>query len=156
MTYDPSARSSALTRRNVVRGLGAGALVTSLGFRPKFAQASDRPLKIGCLNTFTKSWADFGADTLRGFNLYFDNANWKLAGRTVELLREDDAMTPQTGLQKVRKLVESDGVDVICGPLASNVAGAMVDYMKTTDCVWIITGAGADQLTYAGLPNMFS
>jgi branched-chain amino acid transport system substrate-binding protein len=148
-------RPNGLTRRQLVSGFAAGAGAIALGGGLRTARAAEAPIKVGCLNTFTKAWAAFGEDTMRGLNQYFEQIGWQSAGRKIEIIKEDDEMTPQTGLQKVRKLVESDRVDVICGPLASNVATAMLDYMKSAKVLWIITGAGADELTWAGLPNMY-
>ena len=48
-------------------------------------------------------------------NLYFDSINWTVAGRKIEIIKEDDQFNPQVGLQKAKKLVESDKVDLVVG-----------------------------------------
>ena len=143
-------------RRRFIRNLAGGTAALSLGGAARLAIAkSADPIKIGCLNVFTKAYAGYGEATLNGLNLYFEQAGWKSAGRKVVILKEDDEMTSQTGLEKARKLVERERVHVIAGPLASNVAMAMVDYMKRAQCFWLVTGAGATELTWNRMPYMF-
>jgi branched-chain amino acid transport system substrate-binding protein len=79
--------------------------------------------------------------------LYFDEIGGKVAGRPLQLIVEDDENKPQVGLQKLRKLVESDAIDIACGPVSSAIANAMVDYVKQSKTFWIISGAGLDALT---------
>ncbi|HEY4071410.1 MAG TPA: ABC transporter substrate-binding protein, partial [Sphingomicrobium sp.] len=155
MMSDQSGKNAQPTRRRVLQGIAGStaALATGARVTPAFAQAV--PIKVACLNVFTGTFTTFGETTFNGLNLYFDQIGWKSAGRKIELLREDDQMSPQIGLEKVRKLVESDKVDIICGPLGSNVALAMINYMKAAKCIWIVTGAGATGLSWAHLPYMF-
>jgi branched-chain amino acid transport system substrate-binding protein len=57
-------------------------------------------------------------------------------------------------LQKVRKLVESDHVDLICGPQASNVAVAVLNYCKESKTVMLVW-AGTDSITWERIPYLF-
>ena len=143
-----------VTRRVLLQ---AGAGSAALGpFAPSLARAqAAKPIRIGCLNSFSKTFALLGQSNLNGMNLAFEEAGWKVAGRTIEVIREDDEISPQVGLQKIRKLVDSDGVDFVCGPQASNVALAVLNYMKQKKALLLISGAGVSSLTYERLPNMF-
>jgi branched-chain amino acid transport system substrate-binding protein len=148
-------RDKTLTKREFVQGAGTLSIpVVWTSSRGARAQSAT-PLMIGVLNTFTRAFSPYGEATLNGLNLYFEQNRWTMAGRRVEIIREDDEQTPQTGLQKLRKLIESDKVDIVCGPLASNVALAMVDYMRQSKCLWFVTGAGVTELTWTRLPYMF-
>jgi branched-chain amino acid transport system substrate-binding protein len=139
-------------RRQLV--VGAAALSFDASLAHVFAQGSG-PIKIGVLNTFTKAGALFGETTLRGIEVYLAEHGGKIAGRPVEIIREDDEFNPQVALQKMRKLVESDKVHVLLGPLGSHIATAMASYMKQAGTPWIITGAGATALTKERIPNMY-
>ena len=139
-------------RRFLQTAAGAGLAV---GARMNFAAAQGAPIKIGVLNSFSRAFASYGEATWNGLTLYFEQIGWTSAGRKIELIKEDDEITPQVGLQKMRKLVESDKVDVLCGPLASQVAMAMVGYMRQSQCLWMVTGATATELTFTRLPFMF-
>lgn len=148
-------RRTTTTRRDVLAGASAmGAVALEDAFRTAIAQGADT-IRIGALNVYTKGFGVFGEAAYKGMMLYLDEKGGSIAGRKVEIIREDDEFNPQVGLQKLRKLVESDKVQVIMGPLGSHVALALVDYLKASGTPWLITGAGATDLTKLRLPHMF-
>jgi branched-chain amino acid transport system substrate-binding protein len=144
-----------LTRRRFLRGTAgaAGALAFDGGFARVFAQSDS--IRIGVFNTFTKAVALFGEATFRGIELYLAGTGRRLAGRNVEVIKEDDEFNPQVGLQKLRKLVESDKVHAVLGPLGSHIATAMIGYMKSSGTPWVVTGAGSTVLTKERIPAMY-
>ncbi len=90
----------------------AGAALASNMAAPAILAQTRAPIKLGNLNTYTGGLAYAGEDNFNAMNLYFDSINWTIAGRKVEIIKEDDQFNPQVGLQKAKKLVESDKVDV--------------------------------------------
>jgi branched-chain amino acid transport system substrate-binding protein len=88
-------------------------------------------------------------------NLYLDQVGGKIAGRKVELVKEDDQANPQIGLQKIRKLVDGDKVDLVCGPQVSAVAMALLNYIKESKTFLVVSGAGNDAVTWERIPFMF-
>jgi len=143
------------TRRRVITGaaaLGASAL---LGHAPAILAQSKAPLKIGVLNSFSKVFAALGNANLNGFTMYIEQQGGMFAGRKVEIIREDDEINPQVGLQKLKKLVESDNCDLITGVQASNVALACIDYVRQSKTFWLCNGAGVADLSYTGIPYLF-
>ena len=151
----PSGLAVAPDRRRFLAGaaaLSAGALV---GHAPSVLAQAKAPLKIGCLNSFSKVFAALGNANLNGMNLYFEQIGGSIAGRKIEIIREDDEINPQVGLQKLKKLVESDKCDVITGIQASNVAMAAVDYLKQSGTLFLCSGAGVTALGYVNAPNIF-
>lgn len=135
--------------------VGAGAALTStLAARHVLAQATG-PIRIGNINSYTGGLAYAGENNLNGMNLYFDSINWTVAGRKIELIREDDQFNPQIGLQKAKKLVESDRVDLVVGIQASNVALAVLNYMKQQKAFYVVSGAGTDAITWDRYPYLF-
>jgi branched-chain amino acid transport system substrate-binding protein len=58
-------------------------------------------------------------------------------------------------LQKAKKLVESDKVDMIVGVQASNVALAVLNYAKQQKAFYIVSGAGTDAITWDRYPYLF-
>lgn len=144
------------TRRNFLQGVTAATLGLASGAAPQLAWAKTRgTIKIGCLDTFTKAASIYGNETLDGLKLYFEHMNWHIAGRKVEIIKEDSEFNPQVGLEKVRKLIESDHVQVLCGPLDSAIAMAMAGYMKSSGVPWLVTGAGSTALTKKRIPHMY-
>src|SRR5262245_14572207 len=92
--------------------------------RPGRAPAQKMTIKIVFLIPETGPLAANGKDMANGFQLFFEEQGWKLAGREVKLITEDDEGKPPTGLAKARSLVESQGVHVLMGPLSAAVGYA--------------------------------
>ena len=143
-----------VSRRTFVKSSAGAAFASTLAAPGVLAQAN-APIRIGFLNTFTGGLAYAGQAHSNGANLYFDSINWTVAGRKIELIKEDDQFNPQVGLQKVKKLVESDNVDLIMGVQASNVALAVLNYMKQQKAFYVVTGAGTDAITWDRYPYLF-
>jgi branched-chain amino acid transport system substrate-binding protein len=150
----PSALNKRPTRRKFIADAAlAGSTIAFVAKAPSvLAQAT--PVRIGVVNTFTGINA-LSADTnVKGMTLFFDKIGWTVAGRKIEVVQEDDQFNPQIGLQKVRKLVESDHVDLVCGPQASNVAMAVLNYCKESKTLMLVW-AGTDALTWDRVPFLY-
>jgi branched-chain amino acid transport system substrate-binding protein len=149
-------KSVELGRRTFIKGaslVGAGAIFG--GVAPAVLAQSKQPIKIGALNSYSKVFAALGNGNLNGMNQYFDSIGNTIAGRKVIVVREDDEVNPQVGLQKLKKMVESDRCDIITGIQASNVAMAAVEYLRQSKAFMLCSGAGIADLSYTGLPYFF-
>jgi len=105
--------------------------------------AGAEPIRIGVLGPLTGGAAVIGTGEVNGIKLRLKQLDNKLGGRPVELIVEDDAGDPTTGLTKAQKLVERDKVDVFLGPLLSHVVLAVQDYVGKN---------GVPQLTFVAQP----
>jgi branched-chain amino acid transport system substrate-binding protein len=142
-------------RRFIKSSVGAGTtLATTLAAPYVLAQAT-APIRIGNINSYTGGLAYAGENNLNGMSLYFDSIDWTIAGRKIELVKEDDQFNPQIGLQKAKKLIESDNVDLVIGIQASNVALAVLNYMKQRKAFYVVSGAGTDAITWDRYPYLF-
>jgi len=149
----PLQRSS--SRRAFIAGAGAIGATILGGAAPTVLAKTTAPLRIGVLNSFSKVFAALANANLNGMNLYFEQIGNTIAGRKIEIIREDDEINPQVGLQKLRKLVESDKCDIITGIQASNVAMAAVEYLRQSKAFTLCSGAGVAALSYTQLPYFF-
>lgn len=86
-------------------------------------------IKIGLLNPLSGYLTAAGTEGNRGAEMFLDEIGWKVAGRQIEVIKEDDEANPKTALEKARKLVEHDKVRVLTGIVVSNVAIALRDYV---------------------------
>jgi len=155
MTQRPPLPATAPRRRLIATAgaVGAGALFG--GHAPALLAQSKAPLRIGVLNSFSKVFAALAQANLNGMNLYFDQIGHSVAGRKVEIIREDDEINPQVGLTKMRKLVESDKVDLVTGVQASNVALAVAEYVRQSRAFFLCSGAGVSALSWVNIPYLF-
>lgn len=145
-----------VSRRDFIRVAGiAGAAAAFGGMAPAVLAQSKSPLKIGALNSYSKVFAALGNANVNGMALYFNSIGNTIAGRKIEIIKEDDEINPQIGLQKLKKLVESDKCDLITGIQASNVAMAAVQYLRQSNAFMLCSGAGLVNLAFTGLPYFF-
>jgi branched-chain amino acid transport system substrate-binding protein len=148
--------ASRVSRRTFMKySAGAGAALASSVGAPAILAQTRAPIRLGHLNSFTGGIAYAAEISLNAMNLYFDSINWTVAGRKIEIIKEDDQFNPQVGLQKAKKLIESDKVDLLVGVQASNVALAVLNYMKQQKAFYVVSGAGTDAITWDRYPYLF-
>ena len=123
---------------------------------PSIARAqAARPIKIGLLAPLTGVVASGGREIVEGFEMYWEQVGKKVAGRGVEIVVEDDASSPDTALQKARRLVEQANVDFLFGNLLANTGLAVANYVKGTGTPYFIPVIAADDLTQrTRIPNV--
>jgi branched-chain amino acid transport system substrate-binding protein len=120
----------------------AGATVLALAAP---ATAGDS-IKIGFVSTFSGPTAVIGNDMRNSFELALDHMGRKMAGKSVEVIYEDDGQKPDIGKQKTEKLVQSDHVDFITGYIWSNVLLASLKTAVDSQTFLISANAGPSQL----------
>ena len=72
-------------------------------------------VKIGFIATMSGPAAALGQDMYDGFMLVIEQLNGKLGGVKVEVIKEDDQLKPDLGVQAINKLIERDKVDIVAG-----------------------------------------
>lgn len=78
-------------------------------------------IKIGAIVPMTGGLAHYGPHTKAAIELKLDEIGWEVAGKPIKLIIEDDASFDEVkALEKARKLMEVDKVDVLMGPIASS------------------------------------
>jgi branched-chain amino acid transport system substrate-binding protein len=105
-------------------------LVILLSTSTAFA-ASAKPLKIGAILDFTGPAAMLGPLFKDGIVMALEENKNQVAGRPIELIAEDTAGDPAVSLEKARKLVERDKVNIIIGPLMGDAHFAINPYVAT-------------------------
>ena len=83
-------------------------------------------IRVGYLVPLTGIFAAAGKDMLDGLKMAFEQTNYEVAGRKIELIEEDDEGNPATAQAKYRKLVAQDHIHVLTGVLLSNIGYALV------------------------------
>ena len=136
-----------MDRRRFLQTSGLTLAATGFGFNPYAARAQDAPLKVGLLAPLTGVVASGGREMVEGTQFFFEKQGNKIAGRTVELMVEDDGSNPDTSIQKARKLVEQGKVDFLIGNLLANTGLAVANYVKGTGTPYFIPIIAADDLT---------
>ncbi len=122
------------------KALMAGLLAALLGAGPALAQD---PVKIGVLVTLSGPGAVLGQQVRNGVELALKNRDGKVGGRPAELVVVDDELKPDVAAARAKRLVESDKVDFVIGPIFSNVLGAIFRPVTQGGAVLISPNAGS-------------
>jgi branched-chain amino acid transport system substrate-binding protein len=105
------------------------------------------PFKIGVVVAQTGNLASSGRRHIEGMQLALDELSNTAAGRQLQLLPADSAGNPDQAKTHVRRLVESDKVDVITGFTITSELTAVRDYLHEQKQVAIGSIAGWPPLT---------
>jgi branched-chain amino acid transport system substrate-binding protein len=115
--------------------------------------AAQGPIKIGFLSPISGAIAQAGKDMYSGCELYWQERGMQIGGRRLEVILEDTEGQPATAVTKLRKLVDSDRVDLIAGVILSNVAYALVPPIEAAGIPTLYPINSADDLTQRKRPN---
>jgi len=118
--------------------------------------ASKDPITIGLLASITGPMSFQGNAIVRGFTLAMEEASYKVAGRTINVVTEDEVVSPAIALTKTQKMVEKDRIDVLVGPVNSAAALAIRDYVSQQKVPWIVPLAMPENLTLPPLANKYT
>lgn len=102
---------------------------------------SEDSIKIGVMFPVTGPVSAQGRPERDAVVQAFDEEKNTVAGRKIELLFEDSAGRPDTGLTKTKALVERDKVHFLLSELVSSVGAAMAPYVNEQKIPWISTVA---------------
>ncbi|UEQ04097.1 ABC transporter substrate-binding protein [Halomonas profundus] len=132
--------------------LGAGFLLAG-----QLAMAEDgEPVKLGLMLPYTGTYTALGEAITNGLKLAIEQNSGQLGGREVEYVQLDSEANPSKAPQNMSRLVNSDEVDFVIGPVHSGVAMGMLRVAKQTGAITIIPNAGlgaaANELC---MPNVF-
>jgi branched-chain amino acid transport system substrate-binding protein len=127
----------------------------ALLFAVNTAAAQDK-IRIGLIYTLSGPAAVLGQQSKKAFELAVKDLGGKMGGKEVELFTVDDGLSPAKGILKVKELLERDHVDIVVGPIFSNVLGAIHKPVMDAGKILISTNAGSSSFAGAACnPNFF-
>ena len=136
-----------VTRRVFLAGVSAAAAGAAAGPWVHRARAQGGPLKLGVVLPYTGVYAELGVSITQGMKLVFAQENDIVAGRKIDMIQEDDEMKPPVGIRKMEKLIDSDKVDILTGPVHSGILMGMRDKVHNSKMILIVSNAGADAIS---------
>ena len=136
-----------------VRGLAAAAALALLAVNG--AAAQDK-IRIGLIYTLSGPPSVLGQQSKNAFELALKDLGGKMGGKEVEIFAADDTLKPDVAIQKVRELLDRDKVDIVVGPIFSNILVAIHKPVIDSGKILISTNAGASSFAGAAChPNFF-
>jgi branched-chain amino acid transport system substrate-binding protein len=114
------------------------------------------PIRIGTTQSLSGLYADFGANQLRGLQMWVGdvNARGALLGRPVELVHYDDGSDPERSAELYQKLIKEDRVDLLIGPYSSDITMAASHVAEANDMPMLTLAASADKIWAQGYENI--
>jgi branched-chain amino acid transport system substrate-binding protein len=121
------------------------------------AAALAAPVKIGFISTFSGPGSVLGQDQYDGFMLAVEQGKGKLGDTDIEIVKEDDQMKPEVGVQIARQMLQRDKVAIVTGVIYSNVMMAIHRPITSGEVFFIGSNAGPTPVTGKGCsPYFFS
>jgi len=87
--------------------------------------------------------------------LGLEHAGGKFGGATVQVIKEDDQLKPDVGVQLAQKLIEKDKVNLITGVTFSNVMMAVHKPITSAGVLLVGSNAGPTPITGKGCSPMY-
>ncbi len=106
-------------------------------------------VKIGFIATMSGPAAILGQDQFDGFMMGIEHSGGTLGGQKVELIKEDDQLKVDVGVQTVQKFIEKDKVDIVTGVTFSNVMMAVAKPLADANMIFVGSNAGPAPLAGA-------
>ncbi len=138
-----------LTRRTFLAGASAAAAGVAAGPWVLRSHAQGGEIKIGVLLPYSGVYQELGYSITQGMVLVFAREDNRVAGREIKLIQEDDESKVPVGVRKAEKLIESDKVDILTGPVHSGVLAGIRDKVHNSKTILIVSNAGADEISRA-------
>jgi branched-chain amino acid transport system substrate-binding protein len=123
------------------------AAAAALAFAVSGATAQEK-IRIGLIYTLSGPPSVLGQQSKNAFELAVKDLGGKMGGKDVELFVADDTLKPDVAIQKVHELLERDKVDIVVGPIFSNMLQAIHKPVMDSGKILISTNAGAS--SFAG------
>ncbi len=120
--------------------------IAALGLALMASASYAADIKIGYVTTLTTPAAVLGNDMKDAVDLAVEHLGGKMAGKTVEIIFEDDGFKPEIGKQKTDKLVQQDDVPIVAGYIWSNVLLASAKSVLDAGKFLISSNAGPSQI----------
>jgi branched-chain amino acid transport system substrate-binding protein len=119
------------------------------------AAAQAQTVKIGFLGTMSGPAGALGQDQYDAFMLGVEHLGGKFGGATVQVVKEDDQLKPDLGVQLAQKLMEKDKVNLITGVTFSNVMMAVHKPITSAGLILVGSNAGPTPITGKGCNPMY-
>ncbi|RVU32319.1 ABC transporter substrate-binding protein [Neptunomonas marina] len=134
--------------KSMNKTLLSAAMAVAMTTSVAHANVSDDKVKIGVLADMGGVYADVcGPGCVTAVEMAVEDFGGKVLGKPIEIVSADDQNKPDVGSAKVREWVESQGVDVVTGLVASSVTGAVTKVTTDNKKIALIAASASNAFT---------
>jgi branched-chain amino acid transport system substrate-binding protein len=120
---------------------------TALAFAAAPAFAAD-PIRIGLVLPYSAGpFVPIANEMTEAFLMALQEQGMEIAGRKIEIVKEDTTHKPDVAQAKAKKLVFEDKAALLVGPVASNELTALFDFASQSKTPLVIPNAGDNEVT---------
>ena len=141
--------NSELTRRRLLSSAVAAGTITGF-FGPwkhnrVYAQAADKPIKLGLTSDASGQYANSGASDRRGMMMAIAEFNEKggVLGRKIETVHLDTETTPATGSRVAERMITREECGFLIGAVSSGVANAVSQVAQRYGVIYLNTNSSS-------------
>ncbi len=139
---------SKFTRRALLGTAAAGGVAAFAGpwkHNRVWAQATDKPIKIGITSDASGQYANSGASDRRGMMMAIAEANERggVLGRKIEFTHIDTETTPATGSRVAERLISREECGFLIGAVSSGVANAISQVAQRYGVIYLNTNSSS-------------
>ena len=98
-------------------------------------------IKIGHLRPLTGPMAETSQEMIQAFNWAFQRINYEVAGKQIQIVVGDSQLDPEKAIDAARKMVETDKVAMIVGPLQGGEVMGAAGYLNQVGIPQLVTTA---------------
>lgn len=149
-----------ITRKAFLASTAAG---TAVALTPRSLRGQDKPIKIGAQLSLTGGLAPYGVWGNRAAEAAVKkiNAEGGIKSRKLVYVVEDTETNVQTGIRKMRKLIEGDEVDFVVGDVHSGINIACAPIAQEANVAYFAFGTAVEttedkgnRYIFRGMTNM--
>ncbi len=110
-----------------------------------YAQAADKPVKIGITSDASGQYANSGASDRRGMMMAIDEANAKggVLGRKIEYIHLDTETAAATGSRVAERMITREECGFLVGAVSSGVANAISQVAQRYGVIYLNTNSSS-------------
>ncbi len=126
------------------------ALLTVIFWGPgaSVAQENKGPIRIGIDTELTGVISESGGNNKMGYDMYLQEIGYKVAGRDIKIIENDNKTDYKIAMEVAQRLVEKDRVHILGFGTSSAPASAIRDYTEKVKVPFVVLGlAGGEQVT---------
>ena len=141
--------NSKLSRRALLGSAAAAGGLTAFAGPWKhnrvWAQATDKPIRIGITSDASGQYANSGASDRRGMMMAITEANERggVLGRKIETVHIDTETTPATGSRVAERLIAREECGFLVGAVSSGVANAISQVAQRNGVIYLNTNSSS-------------